>query len=39
LPGGVTIDSSTMYANARDDIEKMEEEIMNSLAPLEFFLG
>lgn len=39
LPGGVTIDSSTMYANAQADIDKVEQLIMEGLAPLEFFLG
>lgn len=39
LPGGVTIDSQTMYANASSDIEKIEQEIMTNLAPLEFNIG
>lgn len=39
LPGGVTIDSQTMYNAAQDEIEKIEDQIMNSLAPLAFFMG
>lgn len=39
LPGGVTIDSGRMKAEAEDDIRKIEDNVMNSLAPLEFFMG
>ena len=39
LPGGVTIDGQTMYNAAQDEIEKIEDQIMNSLAPLSFFMG
>jgi hypothetical protein len=39
LPGGVTIDGQTMYANAQDDIKDIEEEIMTNLSPLEFQMG
>lgn len=39
LPGGVTIDAQTMYNAAQDDIEKIEDQIMNSLSPLEMFIG
>ncbi len=39
LPGGVTIDSTEMYNNAKDEISKIEEEIMTNLAPLEFMMG
>lgn len=39
LPGGVTIDAQTMYNAAQDDIQKIEDQVMNSLQPLEFYLG
>mgnify|MGYP006995915337 FL=1 len=39
LPGGVTIDAQTMYNAAQDDIQKLEDQIMNSLSPLEMFMG
>ena len=39
LPGGVTIDAQTMYANAQADIDKIEQLVMDSLAPLNFFIG
>lgn len=39
LPGGVTIDAQTMYNTASDEIDKIEDQIMNSLSPLEFFMG
>jgi hypothetical protein len=36
LPGGITIDAQTMYNAASDEIDKIEQEIMTNLAPLEF---
>lgn len=39
LPGGVTVDSVTMYNNAQEDISKIEQEIMVNLAPLNWFMG
>lgn len=39
LPGGVTLDAQTMYNAAQDEIEKIEDQIMNSMAPLSFFIG
>lgn len=39
LPGGVTIDAQTMYNTAQDEISQIEQQIMGSLAPLEFFVG
>lgn len=39
LPGGITIDAQTMYNAASDEIDKIEQEIMTNLAPLEFQMG
>lgn len=39
LPGGVTVDSTEMYNNAKDEIDKIEQEIMTNLSPLEMMIG
>lgn len=39
LPGGVTLDGKAMYDDALTEIKEIEDNIMNQLAPLEFFLG
>lgn len=40
LPGGVTLDGHTMYAEAKEEVEKLEEELHNTYQlPIDFFLG
>lgn len=39
LPGGVVLDGQSMYDEASNEIEKLEDELMNKSAPLDFFLG
>lgn len=39
LPGGVTIDGDKLYAEASDEIEKLETELRDKSAPLEFMMG
>lgn len=39
LPGGVTIDGNALYQEAVEEIEKLEDDLQNKAAPLEFFLG
>jgi hypothetical protein len=39
LPGGVTIDGATLYAEATQEIRELQDEMLNKSAPLEFFLG
>ena len=39
LPGGVTLDGDKLYQEATDEIEKLEDELQNKSAPLDFFLG
>lgn len=39
LPGGVTLDGDKLYQEASDEIEKLEDELQNKSAPLDFFLG
>ena len=39
LPGGVTLDAQQMYTSAQEDIDKVEQQIMDGLAPLQFFIG
>lgn len=39
LPGGVTIDGDKLYSEASDEIEKLETELRDKSAPLEFFMG
>jgi hypothetical protein len=39
LPGGVTMDGDSLYKEAVEEIYKLEEELQNKAAPLEFFLG
>jgi hypothetical protein len=39
LPGGVTLDGDKLYQEAVEEIEKLEDELQNKSAPLDFFLG
>lgn len=39
LPGGVTIDGDKLYSEAKEEIEKLETDLRDKSAPLEFFLG
>lgn len=39
LPGGVTLDGDKLYQEATDEIQKLEDELQNKSAPLDFFLG
>ena len=39
LPGGVTIDGNALYQEAVEEIEKLEDDLQNKAAPLEFFMG
>jgi hypothetical protein len=39
LPGGVTLDGDKLYQEAMDEIQRLEDELQNKSAPLEFFLG
>jgi hypothetical protein len=39
LPGGVTIDGDKIYQEAKEEIEKLEDDIQRKSAPLEFFMG
>lgn len=39
LPGGVTLDGDKLYAEAIDEIEKLEQDLMTKSAPLDFFMG
>lgn len=39
LPGGVTLDGDKLYQEAIDEIEKLEDDLQNKSAPLDFFLG
>jgi hypothetical protein len=39
LAGGVTIDGDKLYDEATTEIDKLEDELQNKSAPLEFFLG
>ena len=39
LPGGVTLDGDKLYDEAVAEIEKLEDELQNKSAPLEFFMG
>jgi hypothetical protein len=39
LPGGVSIDGDSLYREAVQEIEKLEEELLQKSAPLEFFMG
>ena len=39
LPGGVTLDGDKLYEEAITEIEKLEDELQNKAAPLDFFLG
>jgi hypothetical protein len=39
LPGGVTLDGQSMYAEAQQEIKELEDELRNKAAPLEFFVG
>lgn len=39
LPGGVTLDGNALYDEATNEIEKLEDELQNKSAPLDFFLG
>lgn len=39
LPGGVTIDGDKLYQEAKDEIEKLETDLRDKAAPLEFMMG
>jgi hypothetical protein len=39
LPGGVTYDGQTIYNEAIQDIEKLEQQAITESAPLEFAVG
>lgn len=39
LPGGVTIDGQTLYVEASQEIDELENALMNKSAPLSFFVG
>ena len=39
LPGGVTLDGDKLYAEAMEEIDKLEQELMTKSAPLDFFMG
>ena len=39
LPGGVTLKGDELYAEAKEEIRELEDEMLNKSAPLEFFLG
>lgn len=39
LPGGVSIDGDKLYAEATEEIDKLETELRDKSAPLEFMMG
>lgn len=39
LPGGVSIDGDKLYQEAKDEIEKLEQDMLMKSAPLEFMMG
>ena len=39
LPGGVTIDGDKLYQEAKEEIDKLESDLRDKSAPLEFFMG
>lgn len=39
LPGGVTLDGDKLYAEAIEEIDKLEQDLMTKSAPLDFFMG
>jgi hypothetical protein len=39
LPGGVTLDGDKLYAEAIEEIEKLEDDLRNKSAPLDLFIG
>jgi hypothetical protein len=39
LPGGVVIDGDKLYAEAKEEIEKLETDLRDKSAPLEFYMG
>lgn len=39
LPGGVTIDGQSMYLEATQEVQQLEDDLMNKSAPLGFMLG
>lgn len=39
LPGGISIDGATMYAQGKAEQEELEHDIAERQAPLEFFIG
>ena len=39
LPGGVTLDGDSLYREATDEINALEDELQTKSAPLDFFLG
>jgi hypothetical protein len=39
LPGGVTIDGQSLYMEATQEIQQLEDELQNKSAPLGFTVG
>jgi hypothetical protein len=39
LPGGVQVDGDKLYSEAKEEIEKLETDLRDKSAPLEFFMG
>jgi hypothetical protein len=39
LPGGVTIDGKSMYAEAKGEVDDIEQEIINNGLPVDMFYG
>lgn len=39
LPGGVTIDGDKLYAEAKEEITALEDDLRTKSAPLDFFMG
>ena len=39
LPGGVTLDGDKLYAEAMEEMDKLEQDLMTKSAPLDFFMG
>jgi hypothetical protein len=39
LPGGITVDASSMNSQAQEEIDKLEEFIKASQEPLQVYIG
>ena len=39
LPGGVTLDGSSIYDEALNEIRELEDQMVNKSAPLDFYMG